>query len=163
IAFQLFDQAVALASALEQGDPSGESSNLRARALMNKGTVQREAGDLGGALASLNEAAGLYEGLLARLGRAELAVDLAMTYRDRSSALGDLEGDGESVADCDRAIAIAERLVLEEGRLDLRPLLAKALMNRAILLASSADLAGALAPYDRAIELYGGMVRDGRA
>ncbi len=111
-------------------------------------------------LAAYEEAARLYEGLMAA-GHTEIEADYAVLCQNKAFLHENLGDSGAALACKDRCIAIREWLVAA-GRTELEPDLAKAYLNKGVALWSLGAGREALGVYDRCIALYERLVAAGR-
>lgn len=138
---------VVLAKALEA---DGRDLSEAARYLELTGTTRKGQG--AGELAGYDEAKRVYEALIVK-GRNELREELAGLCLEKALLHLHLEDINGAVAQYDRAIAIRERLVEEEGRSELGNDLALVYVNRAILWRGRGESVKARQDAERAIEI----------
>jgi len=138
VVHQDVEPAKRLGRKLDQGLISARFSrsawNDLAMAYMNKAVALGDLGDHRAAVEFYEKAIQIYERLVAKEGRAELANDLAMAFMNKANAL-DALGEPRAAMDFyDHTILIYEQLVVKEGRSELVHGLAAAYMNKAIAL-----------------------------
>ena len=137
ISLRLFDRAAGVYRHLAVDHDRSDLANELAAVVMNRGTVLRDLGRPGDAVAAYDEAIAIRRGLVAG-GRTELANGLASALMNRGNALRDLGRLAE-------AIAIRRGLVAG-GRTELANDLAGALMNMAIILKEQGGIQALFVP-----------------
>ncbi len=125
-----------------------------ANSLNIEGIILYDSGKLTDAIKRYEEAAKIYE-------RLELTNDLAMAYGNKGVALYSLGRLNEAVEKFNKAIAMLEKLVNEQGRIDLAANdLAKAYGNKGNALYSLGRLNEAVEEFNKAIAMFEKLVNE---
>ncbi|MDX6270148.1 MAG: hypothetical protein QOD28_1371 [Acidobacteriota bacterium] len=134
---------------------------------MNKGNALGNMGRLPEAIVEYDKAIAIRERLVNQEGRGEsayeLAYELAAAYANKGNVFDSLGRLQEAIVEYDKAIAICEKLVNEEGHGELANNLAACYMNKGNTLDSLGALPEAIVEYDKAITIRERLVnQEGR-
>jgi tetratricopeptide (TPR) repeat protein len=169
----LYDRAIAIWETLAHKEGQGDQAPALATAYENKAIAVEALGDLASAMDLYDRAIALREQLMTILSVVVqekheaykiLTNNLARSYLNKAIAFSTLKEHARAVELCDRAIAIRERLVNQEGWRELAQELANCYLCKAKAASELGDLDGALLLCDQSIAIWERMVKEeGRA
>ena len=136
------------------GKIDSEIKLLLVDVLNTKGIALWRQGRLAEAIAEYDKAIEIYERLINKENRGELANELAKTYMNKGGAFVDSDRFDESIGEYSKAIAIYEQLVNQEKREELENDLAMTYWGKGNALASLGKLTEAIDRYDEAINIW---------